>query len=382
MYLNIFYTTIKFLLLGIMVVIVNFFPSFGQSSKQEKIVKRYIRPNVYFNFYGTPNRRNAKVSNGYSFRQSSVGGYFPVFTNNWYQKDEVSISSFHLLAQGSLMSSKPYIEALDDKQHHLYRVSIGLTGILATGNKNIWYASFQPFVSQDRSTFQEPVWRMAGLILFNRTVSSNFSYRIGLLRTYMFGDNIRNNLPIVGFRFGRLDKLHLNLYLIRNISLNIPLKNNLWMEVFAKPIGGLYIFSNSDSLFKSKAPVQFGRYEILNGVGFTYRPNSSLTMFVNTGFSHNKMVFLKNKEEGRVLNLKPGPSLFINFGINIALGQSKSIQNNTEMYDVFSIHNNWSGNNLNGTSNTNIPANTNYSDIEKINKTKYMEVKDLLFDEL
>jgi hypothetical protein len=377
-----YFYTVYLLLIALQGLIL--LPLKAQEPSQRKETKRYIRPNFYFNFYATPERK-FKRSNieSYGFRQSSIGGYLPILSNSWYKNDEISIASFHLLAQGNFTTSRPQIGFLENNQHVLYKLSLGLTAIYATGNKNIWYGSMQPFISQDKYTIENPTWRLAGLFIFNRTVSANFSYRIGLLRTYMFGENIRNNLPLVGFRVGRLDKLHLNMYLLRNISVNFPVGKKTWLELFAKPIGGLYVFSNSDSLFATKGAIQFGRYELLNGINITYRPTNSVTLFVSTGISYGKKVFLKDVKSKDDLSFRAPLSMFFNTGINIAIGKSKTIQNNTEMYDVFSLQNTWSGNNLNGAANTNVPNSAgNSSDIEKINRIKYNDVKDLLSDEL
>lgn len=355
----------------------------AQEQRDKAEIKRFIRPNLYLNFYRTPQSNNTRnPAREYGFRQVNFGGYLPVFSNSWYKDDGISISSFHLLAQANFTTSKPYIAALKDNQHVLYKLSAGLTAIYATGNKNIWYMSVQPFISQDKYTIENPTWRMAGVFLFNRTVSTRFSYRVGLMRTYVFGENFRNNLPVIGFRVGRLDKIHLNMYLVRNISLNFPIGKKTWLEAFIKPVGGLYLFSNSDSLFTSKGPVQFGRYELINGINITYRPSNSVTLFLSTGISYGKKVFLKDGKSDEQLNLKAAPSIFINGGINIAFGKSKSVQNNMEMYDVFSMQNTWSGNNTNGAANTNIPNSTSNTEIDKINKIKYMDVRDLLSDEL
>lgn len=355
----------------------------AQEQRDKGEIKRFIRPNVYLNFYRTPQSNNTRnPAREYGFRQVCLGGYLPVFANSWYNADGISISSFHLLAQANFITSKPYIAALKDNQHVLYKLSAGLTAIYATGNKNIWYMSAQPFISQDKYTIENPTWRMAGVLLFNRTVSTKFSYRLGLMRTYVFGENVRNNLPVIGFRVGRLDKIHLNMYLVRNISVNFPIGKKTWLEAFIKPVGGLYLFSNSDSLFTSKGPVQFGRYELINGINITYRPNTSVTLFISTGISYGKKVFLRDGKSNEQYNFRAAPSIFINGGINVALGKSKSVQNNMEMYDVFSMQNTWSGNNLNGAANTNIPNSTSNTEIEKINKIKYMDVRDLLSDEL
>ncbi len=355
----------------------------AQSDNPKKEIKRYIRPNIYYNYYSTPRQRfKRNMIESYGFRQSAIGGYLPIVTKSWYKKDEISIASFHLLAQGNFTSSRPYIGYLGNRQHILYKLSLGLTAIYATGNKNIWYGSFQPFISQDRYTIDRPTWRFAGIFLFNRTVNSHFSYRLGLLRTYMFGESVRNNLPIIGFRIGRLDKVHLNIYLIRNIAVHFPIGKKCWGELFAKPVGGLYVFRNSDSLFATKGAIQFGRYELLNGFNFTYRPNNSISLFASTGISYGKKVFLRDNKNNDDLSFKAPISLFINTGINIAIGKSKTIQNNTEIYDVFSMQNTWGGNNLNGADNVNIPNSTGQSDIEKINRIKYNDVRDLLTDEL
>ena len=122
------------------------------------------------------------------------------------------------------------------------------------------------------------------MIVYNKTVSEKFSFRVGIIRTYLFGSGFETkrsrfglHLPMVGFRLGRFDKAHLNVQLPRNISLEFPLSKSkkIWASTFVKPFGGLYVLSNNDSLYNGLGSViLFGRYEFLTGLRFDYNPNS------------------------------------------------------------------------------------------------------------
>ncbi|MGZ4089949.1 MAG: hypothetical protein ACXVNO_04460, partial [Bacteroidia bacterium] len=71
----------------------------------------------------------------------------------------------------------------------------------------------------------QPYFRLASTIVYSYNKSDRFNWRIGVTKSFMWGN--RNYLPFIGLRFGRLDKTNLSIQFPRNISVNIPV-NQKW----------------------------------------------------------------------------------------------------------------------------------------------------------
>jgi hypothetical protein len=368
--------------LSFLMILACFFSFSLQAQQQSVAVKRYIKPTFYFNNIRMPEKPSSgKLIDLYGLKQVNLGVFFPMYTSNWYKSDSITLASFHLLASAISNSTRVLLDAGNSESYRIARLQAGVSAFYCTGYKNIWFASVQPLISQDRNAFSKPMARIAAVFLLSRNVSPSFSYKIGFIRTFVWGDNVRNNLPIIGFRFGKLDKAHLNVILPRNISFNMPVGNKTWLEIFTKPIGGLHIISNKDSIISDSKRIALGRVEVLTGFGITYRPNSNVAFFANTGIAYKKRaVLIDEAREKYVFRTKP--SIFLNLGLSLTIGRSKNIQNNFLMYDAMSTQNMMVGNNTNGALNNQIPSSSSANKINDINKIKLSDMKDFLTDEL
>src|SRR5438128_1614820 len=121
-------TFLLFLLLGHL----SFAMSPDSLKKENKEVKRYIRPCFFGNFYTTrPTDIEKKRLNGqYQFRQTSLGFYLPVYTTTWLRKDEVTLSNFHLLLTGNILSARIVSDLSQiEQERNIYKFAFGLRGI-------------------------------------------------------------------------------------------------------------------------------------------------------------------------------------------------------------------------------------------------------------
>ena len=357
------------------------------SVSNKKAPKNYIRPCIFTNSYSTPEKKVDDVRlKSYKYSQFNFGFYAPLFTNTKFKDDSTRIATFHLLATGSFVSAKPYLGGFNI-QYAYYKTSLGLRAITADGGKNTWFFDAAPFVAEDfnsetGTSKTSPTWRFYGSIIYNRTASKNFSYRLGVVKTYVFGRGII--LPFAGVRFGPLDGVHYSIWFPKSMSVDFPMGKKFWGSVFMKPMGGIYNFYNPDTTFrKNDHIIQFGRYEYLLGFNAEYRPNSHFSVNVGLGFSGKRIIgFADNNntdgtKKSKLLYYQTIPtSGFLQVGLSVRIGAAKKIRNNYQMYDVLDLNNSMDpGDNNSVPGNGDIPNNP---DKVKIKNIQYNDVKDLI----
>jgi hypothetical protein len=353
----------------------------GKDSTKVKSPKHYIKPTIYSSYYHSPKReaKNGRYGN-YSFSELNVGFYVPLFTKD-YHLDSNVISNLHLLLIGNYQSATPKFDSIATT-HQLIKVGAGLRLIYNNGKKNVWFFNAFPFRTQDKESKYKPIKRYASVLIFNRTVSEKFSWRVGITKTFLLGD--RFTLPIIGFRIGRLDGIYLNMMLPRNISLNFPIGKNFAFSAYTKPLGGIYTFANSDSIYNGRdSLLHFGRREINSGISIEFSPNQNFALKIGSGITTNNTVAFsstKFNRENKFQSFSPfyrddlKSSFFITGGITIRFGKSKKIYNNYTMYDLIDLNNQFDpGDSNDGPSNNNIPKKG--TDVKNL---KYKDVEDLL----
>jgi hypothetical protein len=348
-----------------------------------KTPKHYIKPCLYISWYGIPDRTitpriDSLPVDGryYQFRQRNIGFNTPIYTKTWLSDDSIKIKSFQLIT--TINATKERIESSFLNEPRIFRrTSITLKGIYSDGGKNAYFFALAPFSSFDQYTKARTGGRLAMVFIYNRTVSEKFSYRFGFMRTFVFGKKLA--LPIVGFRFGRLDGVNFNIQLLRNMSLNIPIGKHFYYSVFTRPIGSAYSFKNdfNTGFLNKGTTVELRRWELLTGMTLTYKASSKFSMFVSTGFSRGYVSFAEGskriaikRDSYQEYKLKQGG--FLNIGFNFYFGKSKQINGNYGMYDALDLNNTYGNddNNIN-LGNTQIPA-----------QNKAMQVKNLQFNDV
>ncbi len=334
----------------------------------------------------------------YSFAQSHIAFYAPLYTKDIPKKEGTVIANRHLLLTGSLLNAKPGFSALAE-QHQLYKSSLGFRYIYNNGEKNIWFFDLSSYITGDATLKTGGEFRSSSVLVFNRTVNEKFSYKIGYTKTFLFGDRLY--LPVLGVRIGRLDGIYANICFPRTVSLNFPLGSKLSGSVFVKPMGGIYNFANSikyengidttlyNGFSSDSNYIIFARYEYLGGMRLDYTPGRHFSFFVSGGITvGNWMGFASyqnnNKKEG-FKRIEPfagqrftSSNSFFNFGLTIRLGRTKKIAGNTQMYEVLNTNNLFDpGDNNTDPGNGNIPKKKKEKDLKKLS---YKDIEDFVED--
>jgi len=388
------YRVLKYTLLSIlMMAVVNIF-SQTDSTKKIKAPKHYFTPTVFSDYYTTPQKNldekfrkgsdNAAIRKhleNYQYSQLVGGFYFPILTKDYNHADGTT-ANFHLLGTGSYMMAMPRFGGTTN--HNLLKASIGLRGIYNSGKKGIWFVDLTPFMSTDLSAHSNTTYRWASTILYDHMVSTYFSFRVGITRTYTLGN--RYFLPYFGVRIGRLDKMYVSIQFPRNVTFSFPLGKYLRGSLYFKPMGGVFNMSNNDSIYtKSKDnTILYGRYELISGFRLDANFNKHISIFASAGFTGVKSLSFysetENKNNRFVLNdfynEKISRGVFLNVGFTLRIGRAKSIYNNYNMYETFNINSTIDvGDNNTNTGDGNIPNQT--KDKPK-NNLKIKDVQDLI----
>jgi len=360
------------------------------TTKKKRAPKNYIRPTLYFSRYGTgirdmrgePKFLDNRLGN-YGFVHYNLGFYAPLFTSSWYRKDSISLANFHLLFTFNTNVAHPTFVGLPE-QHRLYKTGFGLRAIYNTGKKSIWFFDASPYAVGDRLDRGTRQPRYASILVWNWTHSPNFSFRLGFTRTFIFGNRL--HLPMIGIRFGRLDDKYISLQFPRNITAAWVVNKNVTLSMFSKPFGGLYRFSNKDSLYPANEPViQFGRWEITSGFKADFNLGSNFSFFVSSGYSWNNRInfasykFDKNDKFFGIVRpfykASVDPGLFSYFGMSLRFGKSKRVAGDYRLYEVIDMNNTFDpGDNNDGPGNGQIPAKAKRREMERL---KYKDVSDL-----
>lgn len=378
--------------------------AFGQSDSAKKKIKEpkhYFMTTFFFDHYATPERTLGAENNfvkiqgspgkfnpnesldkrlqTYKFKQSSGGFYVPVYTKDLKRKDSLAHSNVHVLVTGNYLLASPQFKGIG--HHTIFKGGVGVRGIYNSGEKNIWFIDYSPFMTQDISAKSTAVWRAATTIVYDRIVSDRFSFRLGFSKTFLFGDKYR--LPYIGFRVGRLNKSYLSVQFPRNVTFSFPLGSHFRANIFSKPMGGLYTFANSDSVYYGNdKSFQFGRYEITGGLNVEYKPNRHFSVYLSAGGVRHSVIamYSLSSNNNSPKNLKYyfmkenlDNAYFVNIGLRLRFGNVKKVYNNRNMYEVFDINSNVDPGDNNTTITNEIPA-----DEKRVKNIGYKDVQDLI----
>ncbi len=323
----------------------------------------------------------AKRLKSYGLNQFSLSFYTPIITD--VEEDTVKhiTKSTHILLTGTYIRLKPVFDSL--KPHDLVKSGLGLRFIFNSGKKGVWFFDVSPFVTKDRTYTSKPYFRLASTIVYSHNVSERFNWRIGATKSFMWGN--RSYWPFIGLRFGRLDKVNLSIQFPRSISLNIPANEKLILSFYTKPQGGMYNYSNHDSLYylKNDATFSYTRYELNSGLRADVRFSNNVSCYLAMGISSkNNITFYSetaNKDKKGMykkyfFEQNLGPTIFFNAGMVIKFGKTRTFINDRNMYDVMDLNNtNGVGDNNSSMGNPQIPVTP-----KKIKNVNLNSIQDLI----
>ncbi len=376
----------------------------SDSGKKEKDGKKYREPKHYFsntiwmNHYSSNNYKisNPKIDTlgNYSFKQLNTAFYFPLWTKDVYKKDSTIIANHHLLLTGNFVYASPEFSGLK-VQHTLYKSALGFRYIYNNGDKNIWFFDLGSFTSGDNTLLERQERRSTSVIVFNHVFKDWLSMKIGVTKTFLFGDRL--HLPVLGVRIGRLDGVYASVTFPRNISLNFPMGRKLSASLFVKPMGGIYNFANSVTYTSGKDTILyngsgidstmiiFGRYEYLGGMRLDFTPSKHFSLFVSGGVTSGNWIgfasYQNDKDKFKRISVFAGQpfsenSGFFNFGMTFRFGRTKNFQGNINMYELFYLNNEFDpGDNNDGAGNGDIPKQMKE---KKMRKLSYKDIEDFV----
>ncbi len=323
-------------------------------SLKVKTPKHYFKTIMVLDAYRKPNQEIPDTVNPLSKKLKSYGVnqfYFSLITplatfeRPTYDSTQPKKNT-HLLLTANYMSLQPVFDGI--KQHNLVKAGMGLRLIVNTGKKGLWFIDAAPFVTRDvtYSSSRHNV-RLASTIVYSHNTSARFNWRIGITKSFMWGN--RYYLPFIGVRFGRLDKTNLSIQFPRSMSLNIPVNQKLVLSIYTKPQGGMYNFSNHDSLTGGERTFHFTRYEINSGFRGDVRVNAWFNFYFALGLStKNNITFYAektNKDRPNApyrhffYNQTLAPTGFFNAGLVFKFGNTKSYYKDKNMYDAMDLNN-------------------------------------------
>lgn len=322
--------------------------------KTPRLPKHYFSNAIYLDFYSTGKRTLDTTGNpvsgklrSYQVSQTVLGFNLPVVTKDFYNKDSTRISNIHFLLTGNYAAVNVNFGGIDN--HRLSKASLGFRGIVNNGKKSIFYLEVSPFVTKDQGYRYTRTSRLAATVLYDCAVNPSFSFRVGFTRSFLWGN--RFHLPYIGLRVGRLDKINFSVQFPRSVTFNVPIGRFVRTSLFTKPQGGLYTFANTDSIPVGdpgdSKKLYFGRYEFLSGLRVDVMPSRHFNFYLSSGFTTRNNIALFSTNQSRsslvayddVYREKISGSIFVNVGLVVRFGKTRSVYNNRQLYDAIDLNN-------------------------------------------
>lgn len=358
----------------------------NDSTKTVRPPRHYFNTTIYWDLYSTGERKLDTVNmisrrlQSFQLNQTQIGFNFPAVTKDFYNKDSTQLSNIHFLFSANYTRLDLNFGGIT--KHRLSKTSVGFRGIYNNGKKSIFYVEATPFSTKDNGYSYTHIYRLATTALYNYTANEYFSFRVGFTRSFLWGN--RFNLPYIGIRVGKLDKINFSVQFPRGVSLTFPLGRYIRTSLYTKPQGGLYSFANVDSIkvgdFNNNKKLYFGRNEFLSGWRVDVLPSKYFNAYLSSGFTTQNYISFASSSTARskytaydnYYKQKIKGSIFLNIGFVVRFGKTRSIYNNYLLYDAIDLNNDMGDNGVNS-GNGNIPLS-----VKKIKVNNTNEVLDLI----
>jgi hypothetical protein len=319
-----------------------------------KLPKHYFKTVIIVDGYRKANQNLIDTSDfvgrrlkSYGVKQFNASFYTPIYTETTEIKEKGITKNTHVLLTGNFMLLQPLFSGIS--QHNLIKAGMGLRVIFNSGKKGVWFVDASPFITKDITYTSKGYIRMASTIVYSHNVNENFNWRIGATKSFLWGN--KYYWPFVGFRVGKLDKVNLSVQFPRSINLNVPVGPKLSLSAYTRPQGGMYNFSNHDSLYyiSNDATFHYTRYELNTGFRADVRVNNNFNFYASAGISSKNNVTFYSETGNKARPRLPyknyffaetlKPTVFINAGLVFKFGKTRSFYNNRNMYDVMDLNN-------------------------------------------
>ena len=317
-----------------------------------KLPKHYFKTVIILDSYRKANQNFADTADflvkrlkSYGIKQFNASFYTPIFTET--EENNGITKNTHLLLTGNFMLLQPLFSGIS--QHSLIKAGVGVRYIFNSGKKGVWFVDASPFVTKDVTYASKGYFRLASTIVYSHSVNEKFNWRVGATKSFMWGNKFY--WPFLGLRIGKLDKVNLSIQFPRSINFNVPVGSKLSLSLYTKPQGGMFNFSNNDSLYYlgNASTFHYTRYELNTGFRADVRMNNNFNFYIATGISsRNNVTFYSVKENSARPRLPYrnyfftetlAPTLFFNFGLVFKFGKTRSFYKDRNMYEVMDLNN-------------------------------------------
>ncbi|MEI8136791.1 MAG: hypothetical protein WCH21_05625, partial [Bacteroidota bacterium] len=317
-----------------------------------KLPKHYFKTVIILDSYRKANQDFTDTADflvkrlkSYGLKQFNASFYTPLYSKTTETKGVTK--NTHLLLTGNFMLLQPLFNGIS--QHSLIKAGMGIRYIFNSGKKGVWFVDASPFVTKDVTYASKGYFRLASTMVYSHNVNDNFNWRVGITKSFMWGN--KYYWPFLGLRIGKLDKVNLSIQFPRSINFNVPVGPNFSLSMYTKPQGGMFNFSNNDSLYYlgNASTFHYTCYELNTGFRADFRMSNNFNFYLATGISSkNNVTFYSEKAN----NSRPrmpyrnyffsetlAPTLFLNAGLVVKFGKTRSFYKDRNMYDVMDLNN-------------------------------------------
>jgi hypothetical protein len=277
-----------------------------------------------------------------------------------------------MIGFANILKSKPEFSFIENN-HVLSRLNVGLNTIYTNG-KSTFLVTLSPFKAQDKSSIKTSDWRMSWMAIYNYTFNESFSVRIGYIRSFVLDGY--PNLPLIGFRLGRYDKVHLNAQYPRNICLTMPIKQHLFLNIYVRTTGSIYNMKDVNVASVNYSNLVFRRNDFQRGIELAYKKNNQFSFSGGIGSVVGNVKLIERNSfnfSGNAYTIIGGGlrrSGFLTVGVQYSFGSSKKVFNNFAMQDAIFLSKQASGD---SNPQNNIPTQMNTDNL----KLKKVQIKDI-----
>ncbi len=289
--------------------------------------KKFLNPQLKFSAEYLPSSDLKDVADeSFSYGKAQLGLVYPLISRRFSLTNDLEYKAFAVLINANGTYALPDYSFLNTT-HQLISAVAGPSIIYNTGNKNTWLAGFTVGMAQDLELLSQTQIRFTGHALFKHKVSGNFSYHLGVVYSFVYGQPLP--LPLIGcvVRTSNKSKLKISLPL----SVAFYYKTNAYdmLSLFIQPDGDQYNFSAiGDTVFAGRDPLALRmRYRSFkSGLSYKIGVNDRWFITPEVGLSlARKITFtegsITDKKTFISADVKPGP--YVKLGVRFLLGDLK-----------------------------------------------------------
>ena len=273
-------------IIAFFLVIGTFHYAYSQNGKA-----RLFKPSISVSYTYVPEKKLSDSVGNFSNQIARVGFFIPIW-NHYNAGDSAHKSTyFQVIASANNAVSFPQLRGILANQT-LLNSSLGVSGVYVRNRKNIFTISLHTLTGDDEKTIAHPEIRYAGIALYRRNVSRNFSFTTGLAYSYFVGRGIL--FPVLGATFKAGKKVRVIINLPTRISVVALLNRKFLMTAYLKPNGGFNFISNQSIYTKIPSEINFRQRETRVGMSAVWRAPQNFHISGDIGLSCRRTITLSD----------------------------------------------------------------------------------------